>query len=48
MTKTFFILMLTCLVCVSGFTAEKKKPVQEPSGPKLLMTQLGKVILDAR
>jgi hypothetical protein len=46
MTKTFFILMLTCLVCVSGFTAEKKKPNPEPSGPKLLMTQLGKVILD--
>jgi hypothetical protein len=46
MIKYLFILILTCLLNMSSFAAEKKKPVQEPSGPKLLMTQLGKVILE--
>ena len=46
MTETFFIRVLTCLLSVSGFTAEKNIPNPEPSGPKLVMTQLGKVIVD--
>ena len=46
MTETFFISVLTCLLSVSGFTAEKNIPNPEPSGPKLVMTQLGKVIVD--
>lgn len=49
MSHRLLALALTCLLA-AGFTsidaAEKKKQEEEPSGPKLLMTQLGKVILD--
>lgn len=43
-------LLALALTCLLGFAsidaAEKKKKAEEFSGPKLLMTQLGKVILD--
>ena len=49
MSPRLLALVLTCLLSVnitSINAAEKKKKDEEPSGPKLLMTQLGKPILD--